>query len=312
MFPVTDQTGDAAPEALRRKIYAQKALSRADLSQLMKRGDASPDYARLLADVATDLLVKQADPPKYVGEAEADWLIGEIRAGNVAFSAEITMLTDVLRYAVSAPPALAAFCVGEIERAILLGCAGHPAGAVTPEDTQALRVAVFAAVEGSSLHVTRESAESLFRIAHATRGAANDPEFDEFFAKAVGNYLMGVAFRWTPSAAEALQKEKWLNDEAPGFDSFVAALFGKGASGRFAAATLDEVDEAWMRRENEADADELARAAEIDAGETQWLFTQLSRPGALTSAERALFAFLRREAPSLPSALHERSQDAAA
>jgi hypothetical protein len=153
------------------------------------------------------------------------------------------------------------------------------------------------------------AAEALFRIAHTVNGAANDPEFDAFFAKAVGNYLMGLAFRWTPSAQDEREKERWLDEKPQGFDAFVAAMFAGG--GEFDMRNADDVDEARARAQNEADARDMATASEIDAGETQWLLAHLSRAGALTSAEKALLEFLRQEAPSLPEALRGRMGEAA-
>lgn len=305
MSNIAVQARDAiAVQALRREIYAKPAVSRADLSMLLRTGGDSPaEYARLLADVATDLLVNQAEPPKYVDQAAADWLIAEIGASKVAYGPEIHMLTEVLRLAVSVPASLADFCVAEIERAIVEGREGHPAGEVALEDTQALRIVVFAAVDGSSLYVSRADAEALFRIAHATKGASNAPEFDGFFAKAIGDYLMGIAFRWTPSRAEELEKDKWLDSRPDNLSQFLAAAFGGRASGRSRLETVDDADEQRLREENAADAREMAKAAEIDGGETDWLMAHLSRPGALTSAERALLTFLRQEAPSLPERL---------
>jgi hypothetical protein len=301
MGAVLDKGGDIAE--MRRRIYAKDAVSRDDLAALLTCADASADFARLLADVATDLLVRQADPEKYVSQADADWFVGALRESAVGYDAKIAALIDVLRYAASAPASLEAYCVGEIEQAIV------KKDVVTPADTQALREAVFAAVEGSALHVTRESAESLFRIAHAVNGAANDSEFDAFFAKAIGNYLMGLAFRWTPSAQDEREKERWLDEKPQGFDAFVAAMFAGG--GGFDLRSTDDRDEARARAQNEADARDMAVASEIDAGETQWLLAHLSRAGELTSAEKALLEFLRQEAPSLPEALGARMGEAA-
>jgi hypothetical protein len=305
MTAALDQTcASLTLPALRREIYAKSAVSRADLSQVLRldRIDSADEYARLLADVATDLLVNQPDPPKYVVQMDVDWLIGEIAASKVAYGAEIQMLTEVIRLAVSVPSSLVGFCVSEIEKAIVCGREGHPAGVIAKEDTQALRAAVFAAVDGDSLHVSRSSAEGLFRIAHAAKNA-NDPEFDEFFAKAISNYLMGIAFRWTPSREDELEKERWLDEKPTGFPAFLAAMFRADANANLSAKTADEVDDARLREEDDADAHEIATASEIDPAETDWLITHLSRSGALTSAERALLAFLQREAPSLPTRL---------
>ncbi len=307
---------DAADvRALRRQIYAQPVVSRADLTQALSfAGDkASEEYVRLLADVATDLLVNQAEPSKYVSQADVDWLIESIRGtGALSSRAEFIMLTEVIRYAVSVPPSLAAFCVGEIEKAIISGRPDHPAGKVSEDDVIGLREAVFAAVQDSALHVSRDSAEALFRIAHATKGAANDPGFDEFFAKAVGNYLMGIAFRWTPSADAEREKENWENQKSAGLGSLLGAMFRAPIVPRLDIRSPNEIDEERLRAENVADAQEMATASQIDPQETNWLITQLSRPGALTGAERALLQFLKREAPALPAKLEERMSEQAA
>jgi hypothetical protein len=307
---------DAADvRALRRRIYSRPVVSRADLEQALSFGGdkASEEYMRLLADVATDLLVNQGDPPKYVSQADADWLIESIRGtGALSTSAEFIVLTEVIRYAVRVPPSLAAFCVGEIEKAIISGRPDHPAGHVSEDDLIGLREAAFAAVQGSSLHVTRDSAEALFRIARATKDAANDPGFDEFFAKAVGNYLMGIAFHWTPSADAEREKENWENQKSAGLGGLLGAMFGGPRVPRLDIRSPDEIDEERLRAENAADAQEMAMASEIDPQETNWLIAQLSRPGALTGAERALLQFLKREAPTLPAKLQERISEVAA
>lgn len=205
----------AAAADLRRAIYSKDVVTRDDLAHLLEIGrtaglQACREYVELLAEVATDLLVRQVDPPGYIGQADADWLIGRLsEGGDLSCRAEFAMLVNVLRYAVSAPPALAAFAVREVEKAVLTGRRSatgevdHAPGVVTAGDVEALHSLAFAPTVGSSLHVTRETAEALFDIAHATQSAENDPGFDDFFAKAVGNYLMGIAFHWTPSAAEA-------------------------------------------------------------------------------------------------------------
>jgi len=297
---------------LRREIYSKPAVSRADLARLIAAGRACPgatpvEFDDLLANVAVDLLVHQVDPPEYIQQGAADWLIAQLRDGaGLDCRAEYEMLVDVLRYAVSVPANLAAFAVAEIEKAIVQGhrtpdgAIDHPGSVVSAADVAALRVAVFAATDGSSLHVTRESAEALFRIAHAAAGAKNDAEFAEFFAKAVGNYLMGVAFHWTPSVGEEQHLEQWL-DEKPSLGGFLMAMFG----GRSGDTNLTRMDDERVRAENAADAAERASAETIDPMETKWIMDHLGRDGAVTSAELQLLRFLKREAPALPTQLEE-------
>ncbi len=297
---------------LRREIYANPTVSRADLTRLLTLGRAagvaaSAQFADLLAEVATDLMVRQVDPPKYINRADADWLIAELgRGDSLSCRAEYKMLAEMLRYAVSAPPALVAFIVRDVEARIVKGHgADHPIGKVTKDDLDVLRTAVFAGAEGSALHVSRDSAEALFRIAQSTAGAANDPGFDDFFAKAVGNYLMGIAFHWTPSADDELRKEKWLEAKPEGVEGFLSAMLRGDRSDDDIdmMASVGEIEEARIRLANEADAREMAMASEIDPTETDWLLAHLTREGALTSAERSLLSFLKAEAPSMPPSL---------
>ena len=214
--------------ALRRSIFHDDKASRADFSRALAwDGGETPDYAQLLADIAVDLLVDQADPRQYVSAEGADWLIGQIKASQLSYPTEMRILTETMRYAVSLPSTLSGFCLGEIEAAITQGRPGHPAGRIDAADVENLRQAVYAADENASLHVTRDEAEALFRIAHACARNAIDPAFDTFFAQAVGNYLMGAAFHGTPKAAEMTEREAFENAPATGFGAFLGAMFGE-------------------------------------------------------------------------------------
>ena len=286
-------------QMLRREIYARPAVSRADLTRLLDLGRAAgesapPEFNDLLSQVAIDLLVEQVDPPKYIKDADADWFIAQMRAGDgLGRAGEYEMLTDVLRFAVSTPSQLAAFAVAEMEKRLTGAGAVR---AVTDADVEALRVAVFATTEGSSLHVTRDSAEALFRIAHATKAAGNAASFDDFFAKAVGNYLMGIAFRWTPRASDEVAMEKWLDEKPEGFGAFIGRMLHPDFSRNVG---VDEMDEARAKAENAADARERAGAEVVDSTEADWLLAHVTRDGGLTSGEVKLLEFLKRESPSI-------------
>lgn len=289
-MPLDDQTA----MTLRRDIYGKGAAIKTDLSRLLDmsraQGPASEAFADLLAEVATDVLVNEVDPPKYIGQADADWLVAQLTIeGGVPGPLALDMLTRVIRSAVSVPPSLAAFGVTQIERAIV-----SDAGRVTPDDLEALRIVVYAATQDSALHVTRESAEALFRIADATIDADNDPAFDEFFAQAIGNYLMGVAFRWTSTAAEAKRIENWLDAPAPGIGGFFSSMLDF-------SRIPDDVDP--DAAQNAADAEATAKAEVIDAGEADWLIARLRRDGVISNAERRLLRFLRDESPAIAPAL---------
>jgi hypothetical protein len=289
--------------ASRRTIYGQGDPTRADLESLIAQGadaGADPDFRALLAEVATDVLVRQVDPQGYITEADAEWLIARL-GGGLDRGAEIEMLKTVLSHAVQAPPALGAYAVREIEKGIVGGSGDASSGVVSSEDVAALRAFVYAPTRGSSLHVDRASAEALFNIAHATASANNAPEFADFFARAVGNHLMGVAFLGTPDRAEVLSHEKAL-DAPESFGGFLAAMMRRPTRADVADA-LESVDgdeeEAVAAINNETDR-QLAAASGIDASEAKWVLAHLARDGELSAAEKRLLAFLRDEASSAP------------
>jgi hypothetical protein len=85
---------------LRRQIYGKDKVVRADLEQALRTGgDDTPEYAQLLGDVAVDILVNQANPPQYVSQTGADWLVAQIDANPLPYRVEIRLLTANMRSA---------------------------------------------------------------------------------------------------------------------------------------------------------------------------------------------------------------------
>ncbi len=217
---------------------------------------------------------------------DADWLTERLGdGGGLTCRAEYETLKSVLTHALSAPPALVAFAVREIERAILTGWRGplggveHEPGVVTAQDVEALRAIAFSQAASGAGHVDRATAEALFDIAHATQTANNEPGFADFFAEAIGNYLAGAAFVAAPrrDLSEALGLADLLT------------LLGGGV-GRPRADQLAEERYAAEFAQTEA---RLEAAARIDAGEAKWILAHLTRGGELTAAEHRLLAQLR-------------------
>jgi hypothetical protein len=312
MSAALDATLDPAGAlALRRAIYSKPFVSRTDFAHLLDCGrrcgaSACEEYGELLADVATDLLVNQVDPPKYVAQDDADWVVAQIKSGDgLSCRAEYQALLAVIRYAVSLPSSFADFAVAEIEKAIVEGryvggACDHTKAVVEKSDVEALRLTAFAPVEGNSLHVSRSTAEALFRIAHATATAKNDPSFDDFFAKAIGDHLTGIAFHWTPSVAEERAKERWLDEKTPSFASALGGLFHLGQTNEQRDSAVESVR---IGVENAADRAEIARRNNVSVEDGDWILAHLTRDGALTSAELKLLIFLKSDAGSLPPAL---------
>lgn len=296
----TAMTGETAA-GLRRAIYGKGDANRGDLDVLITKGAAfgdDRDFADLLAEVALEVLSTQPDPTGYVSDSDAAWLIGRLGSAGLAKSAELAMLKHLLGRSISVPAALTDFAVNVAKDAY-----AQTPKAIDEYDVDTLRALAFAPTAGAPVHISGPTAEALFAIAHATAGLDNDPEFANFFARAIGNYLMGAAFVHTEDAATVRGLEKDMDEVGS------PAAFARHAQERptllgFAHAIEsllgEEEDEA--AEENEVVDHDLDVAAPVDASEGKWVLDHLSR-GALCPAERRLLAFLRDEAPSAPPEL---------
>jgi hypothetical protein len=105
---MTDVENLSPLAALRRSTFENGKASRADFSRALAwDGGDSPDYAQLLADIAVDVLVDQADPPQYISAEDVDWLIGEIKGQELSYPTEMRVLTET--HALCGQPAVDAF-----------------------------------------------------------------------------------------------------------------------------------------------------------------------------------------------------------
>lgn len=282
--------------ALRRDIFGKGAVTPEDFARALAFHGAGPEYADLLADIAIELIVEQVEPARYVSAKDAAWLIGAIHSHPLPYDVEIRLLTRTIARALSLPDSLPRFLLAEIEEAIVLGRRDHPAGMVDARDVEALRCAVYAANEGAALHVNRTEAEALFRIAHA--GRCVDPAFDRLFAQAVGNHLMGVAHKIF-SRDERKQLDDFENSPAPSMGRFLSGMFsGVSLPTRDDLKDVGERADERLHARNAAVSAEQAAAERVAPEEARWLLALLSPH--LTSAERALLAFLKQEMAGAP------------
>jgi hypothetical protein len=304
----------AAAADIRRKIYCRGApLTPADMELVFQTarqaGPApSPEWIQLFSEAVSDYVVHQNDPPDEIPQAKSDWLAAMLKkGGGITTPSEFAMLIDVMNAARDVPPSLSAFALQEIASAVMSGRRdafgggdGRPAGAVSRADVEALRSVLYAATAGSPSPITREEAEALFALAHATAGKASDPSFDDLFARAVGNYLMAAALG--PAAQkDALQRELWLED-----GEHLAGFFSRLAAGRDSERFLAALNAPLEAAENKFAArfafNQAATAAKAES-DAAWAIAHLTREGSLSSAEMRLLKWLAAEANALPPAL---------
>ena len=227
-LPADEGISAATALQVRTAIYSHDRLTRSDMDLVFdvaqKAGrEPCPEWTGLFCEALTDYVVHQNVPQDYIPQDKADWLIAKLKqSGGISSKTEFEMLIDVMTHALGVPASLSTFALSEVATAIIKGrraaIAGedHSAGVVTKTDVEALRAILYAEKGGSTGHVTKDEAEVLFQIAHTASRV--DPSFDELFARAVANYLMGINVH-VPDAAEALHFEKWLGEKEslPGF-----------------------------------------------------------------------------------------------
>ena len=294
---------------VRKAIYSHDQLTASDMDLVFsiarKAGrQRCPEWTAVFCEALTDYVVHQNVPCDYIPQDKADWLAASLaKTGGVCSRTEFEMLIDVMTHALGVPTSLSTFALSEIKSAIIKGRRDaitgedHPPGVVTKGDVEALRAVLYAAKTGTPGHVTRDEAEVLFEIAHATSQA--DPSFDELFARAIGNYLMAINLH-VPDAAEALHFEKWLDEREDLLGFLSRTLHRPPTVNSFNVFdTPAEAYEADMARQDANDETLRNEGEKITDSEAAWVIAHLTRGGELSSAEKRLLQFLGAQAPSI-------------
>ncbi len=300
-------SGPVDPDAVRRLF---------DIERVRTAHNAA--WSELFCEAVTDLAIYRTPPSGYLSEENAVWLIAQIgERKDARTDTELEALASIVEKAREVPRSFSAYVLRQIKSAVVhadgLDALGRPLtpGAVRAPELRLMQRVLWGAEAGGHLAISREEAEALFDIADATAGATNDAAWNDMFARAVGNYLIGATARPAISREAALQAwnqdyeadvvetlTRFLNGAAKLFQSgWASSVLREGALG-------DEVEKAIA-------ADEAARAkaraeAERFVGEkADWLVDRVRRNGLVTGPEAALLAFVAREARELSPELRK-------
>jgi hypothetical protein len=305
---------------LRRLIYVNGTVTRKDAEILFKLDAAcskkDPAFADLYVEALTDFFVWQTDPKGYLTPDLARFLTDNVAAdGHVETKTELALVLNIVHWARQCPQDIVALVLDAVRQSVLLSRdtafgANRPRANIGAGDVAILRKALHAPAGDGSLLVTRREAELLFTLNEATATGVNDPEWTDFFARAIANHLMNpLDAPHVPAYDEAAQRERWFTERG----SVGTLLSGVGqalSSGdipvRGLFQQLDplgfQADKKAAEAEAQATKTRLSREA-IDPGEAAWLAERILRDGAIDTNERALLTFLKKEAPSIDPAL---------
>lgn len=285
--------------ALRRLVYGEPKVTMDEVAVLIAldavADDRPAEWGDFFVEALVDYAVRQQDPEDYMDEATGTFLVRAFTgAGRLRRDGALEALARMLDDATEVPASFEAFVLDKVKTASM-GAAAN--GGITASDVELLRRVVFAGGSEGNVGVNRTEADVLFDIEAAAAGAANDPSWADFFAKAVADHLTAVSPFHTESRDDALRDEAWLaKRETPG--DFLKNMLHKpdvgGALNEILHPDADEEAE-WAGPEAQAEADEAA-ASSIDEAEATWLLARMGDLGAMSAAKQALIAALKADA----------------
>ncbi len=305
---------------LRRAIYSDGIVSRAEAEVIFEiehgRKVSNPAWSEMFVEALTDYILNREPPVGYLSDDTAGWLIGQItKRKTPSTDAEIELLLNIIEKASEVTPAFSAYALRLVKDMVIYSdgtdARGRSYGGmrVTEADVDSLQRILWGAGSEGHMAVSLDEAEALFAISHASAGADNDPRFDDLFARAVGNYLLGATGRHVPPRDVALRRET----EGPYRASVVNVLSGALAGVtkvRSARHILDTIREAiddpmdvTFERSNH-DRDVAMDAAEILTPQrAEWLRDHVGQNGVMTAPEKALIRFVTRDASAIDPSL---------
>jgi len=305
---------------MRRLVYANGTVSHDSAKVLLGLDRAcskkDPAFAQLYVEALTDYFVWQTEPRGYVSEEGAKLLIDNIGAdGHIGSKTELELVLNIVHWAHHCPEAVVLLVLDAVRQSVLLSResplgANRPRAAIGAGDVAILRKALHAPAGDGSLLVTRREAELLFTLNDATAAGRNDPEWTDFFSRAIANHLLNPAnVPVIPSREDATRRERWL-DERRNIGQFLWGVGKALSSGDIPARkVLEEFSPAMVAGDQKAAEAEARATAEllgreaIDAAETAWLAKRILQDDTIDENERALLAFLKREAKAIDPAL---------
>lgn len=309
--------------ALRRMIYGNDGLvDKSEAEALFAiehaRNGYCAEWSQLFVEALTDYLVNQVAPAGYVSDETAAWVMAQVKRRKLpSTDGDLALLVNVIENARDVPPAFSAFALQLAKEAVIyhdgVDARGrdHGPGRVSEADIGILQKILWGAGREGLLAVSREEAEALVAIADATTGADNDPAFDDLFARAIGNYLIGATGRTVPKREDALRWEAGATYKADvvAAISRVLSAAPQALDPKVMADTLrnarslaDDV-EAEHDRQNAARDLAMDLAAVMTPDKAGWLADHVNKNGLMNGPEKALVRFIAREAKSLDPSL---------
>ncbi|MDB5708179.1 MAG: hypothetical protein JWL96_249 [Sphingomonas bacterium] len=285
--------------AVRRIVWPDGAIDPAEAEAIFDLNAAVKSSAREWVDFFVEAMknyvVDQQAPVGYVDEAKAAWLIQCTDSdGRVDTLGELELLVEILESATNAPDSLKSYALAQICGAVLSGTGPtRDGGALDPGSINATEVALlrrllYAQASDGPAMISAAEADMLFALKDATLGAANAPEWQNFFVQAVGNHLMAHSDYRPLAREQAAHLDAFMNDTHVSVGGFLMRMGQSGLTGGFLqafAARPPQVDHMAAVAADQA----------ITPDELSWLKARIDADGGFDPLEKALIAFVSAE-----------------
>lgn len=293
---------------MRAELYRDGIVDHAEAALLIQLDREATttcvEWDDFLAEEISDFLVFAKTPEGYVGEEDADWLTAQIaRDGILATPRCLELLIRTLEKARQVPVRLSEFVLRQVADTVMQGNtksgrAGRIAGVVDRADVELIRRILFATGSDANVAITQAEADILFEINDRTVEEMNDPAWTDLYVKAIANFVLATSGAAVPAREEALRRDRFLESADPDLAGFFRRMISGSVGGIFDAFRETGTERAWAARNRQRNDGE-ARSSDVAGDEARWLVDRIGRDRLLHDNERALLAFLKREAHAI-------------
>jgi hypothetical protein len=304
---------DADTLAIRRLVWPDGVLQQHEAEAIFVLNstcsERSRDWVDFFIEAITHYVVRQVAPVGYVDSVNAAWLMLQIdHDGKIDSLAEVELIAKILETATSAPEALTAYALKQLEVAVITGTGptrtggNYTPGTIDAAEVVLLRRILFAQAGAKATIISQDEAELLFRLKDATLGADNAAGWPKFFVQAIGNHLMAHGHYQALSIDTARRLEQTGRVSVGGFMSRMLSFDGAAKVGKLFGRKVEKSASEYQV--------EVAASAALTDVETTWLKSQLLKDSTLDEIEKSLLAFIVDENGGLPNELTTLQQSA--
>ena len=246
--------------------------SRSEAEFLLKLRRARPAVdrrqSRSFNETIVDYLLTVETPVGWITQEKWSWLTGYLTwAERVLLASELDLLLDVLNHVDNGS--------GEVDLFILRAiCAFAVSQGQIDADTVTRVRRALCRVDQADTYVTRVEAVFLLKLNDQLGHAENDAGWNDLFARAISNHLIGIAQPAPAVEGVELARHVWLKPRSRGVADFLGrnAFLAMGVSWFEAIARNSETA---ARAKRSAQQAAWAKAAETEVYDTNWISNRL-------------------------------------